>query len=393
MGAKIRENLYIGTMAGFDIGGLLKGAGGAAALSQLNPYTAIASAIPALFQGGLGIAQELKADKLARSTQRPVMQVPGAQLESLANARNMAMGDSPGLWQAQQLMARNQAGSTAAIMGSGGGGAERLAALALLDQNANANALSLGAQQEQYKVQQMMNLQGELARMQQTQEAQFLYNKDEPYRNIMAASNRLHDASAQNVHGALDSLGGSFASIVGQKTPSGMNPNVGRLMQGAGSPIGTRQAGNPTDTITRNNQRIDRANMGPQGEGPMNGLEAPANLLMNLGDAKVNTGDAATGGGTNLIGNAQGGTPWQRNYQSPGLMPDISSNSMRTAGNTPLAPSNDLSSKLGSSAKRSVLGGAFDSIAKLANMDPVDRRIRRGESMQNRYNSYGGGGY
>ena len=186
----------------------MAGTGGLSAASAVNPYAAAANAIPQLIQGGIGVAQAIKGAKLAKSTTRPWMNVPAAQTEALFNARNMATGQAPGLNTAMQQLAQSQAGSISGIQNSGGGGAERLAALTMLDQNAGDQALNLGAMQENWQAQQAMNLQNQLMQMAETQQKQFMYNKDEPYRNIMAASKASTDSGIQNLHGSLTGLGG-----------------------------------------------------------------------------------------------------------------------------------------------------------------------------------------
>ena len=204
----------------------MAGTGGLSAASAVNPYAAAANAVPQLIQGGIGIAQAIKGAKLAKSTTRPWMKAPAAQTEALFNARNMAAGQAPGLNTAIQQLAQSQAGSTSAIQNSGGGGAERLAALAMLDQNAGDQALDLGAMQENWQAQQALNLQNQLMQMAETQQRQFMYNKDEPYRNIMQASKEQTDAGIQNIHGAATGLGGTFASAITKGAKADVNALV-----------------------------------------------------------------------------------------------------------------------------------------------------------------------
>ena len=260
----------------------MAGTGGLSAASAVNPYAAAANAIPQLIQGGIGVAQAIKGAKLAKSTTRPWMNVPAAQTEALFNARNMATGQAPGLNTAMQQLAQSQAGSISGIQNSGGGGAERLAALTMLDQNAGDQALNLGAMQENWQAQQAMNLQNQLMQMAETQQKQFMYNKDEPYRNIMQASKEQTDAGIQNIHGAATGLGGTFASAI----TKGAKADVNALVDPAANPsVNGRQMEPSVNTL---NQQIDLDNMGPQGEGPMNGL--PVDNPLAKGPApKINT--------------------------------------------------------------------------------------------------------
>lgn len=254
----------------------MAGTGGLSAASAMNPYAAIAGAIPQVFQGALGVGQMIKGAKLAKSTQRPWMDVPAAQTEALFNARNMANGQAPGLNTAMQQMAQAQAGSIAGIQNSGGGGAERLAALTMLDQNAGTQAQNLGAMQENYKVNQASNLQNQLMQLADTQQKQFMYNKDEPYRNIMEASKASTDSGIQNLHGSLTGLGGTFAASL-TKRPAG---DIGSLVD---SP-----AADGSGTVTPSTDPFDPTKVAGQGEGPMNGL--PVDSPIAKGPApKINT--------------------------------------------------------------------------------------------------------
>jgi len=267
----------------------MAGTGGLSAASAMNPYAAIAGAIPQVFQGVLGVGQMIKGAKLAKSTQRPWMDVPAAQTEALFNARNMANGQAPGLNTAMQQLAQSQAGSIAGIQNSGGGGAERLAALTMLDQNAGTQAQNLGAMQENWRANQMGNLQNQLMQLADTQQKQFMYNKDEPYRNIMAASKASTDSGIQNLHGSLTGLGGTFAASL-TKRPAG---DIGSLVDSPAPSVAGRQPEPMTDTSSVNKQN----QMGPQGEGPMNGLPANSELPTDSGEipfmGSTNPGDAA----------------------------------------------------------------------------------------------------
>lgn len=206
------------------------GTGGLSAASALNPATAIMGAIPGVYQLGKGIIQDIQGDKLAKSAVRPVMNMTPAQQAALAQAFNLMRGEAPGSQAARDAMARSQAGSIAAIQNSGGGGAERLAALTRLNQNANTAAMDLGAMQQQFALQQAMNYQNQLMQADETQKRQFLYNQDEPYRNTMAKAEALDTAGPRNIMEGLERLGRAGASAISQdvkvNTP---DPNPGNI--------------------------------------------------------------------------------------------------------------------------------------------------------------------
>jgi hypothetical protein len=365
-----------------QIMGLLGGTGGAAAVSQMNPVTGIASAVPALFQTGLGIAQEIKADKLANSTTRPIMRTPGSQLEALANARNMATGQAPGISAAMQQLAQSQAGSIAGIQNSGGGNAETLAALTMLDQNAGNQARNIGAMQENWRAGQMGNLQNQLMQMADTENNLFRYNEDEPYKNIMAASQALHNAAPQNVQGGLNGLGGSLASMVGP-----MKGNTGAIPPGTGTDSRYQspsriQAETPIDAANANSL----ANMGPQGEGPQNGMEARQNYPYSPSPTPILTPGADEN--IQVHGQSLLSPPPIGNGEIPYMGSTIpTDNQLNIQSKQP-----DLTPILGRNATPTMLGGAFGNIVKMMNDlrggDPsVDQRIRKGESDLYKYNS------
>lgn len=387
-----------------QIMGLLGGTGGAAAVSQMNPVTAIASAVPALFQTGLGIAQEIKADKLAKSTVRPIMRVPGSQLEALNNARNMAAGQAPGLNAAMQQMAQAQAGSIAGIQNSGGGGAERLAALTMLDQNAGTQAQNLGAMQENYRVNQMGNLQSQLMQMADTQNNLFAYNEDEPYKNIMAASQALHNAAPQNVQGGLTGLGGSLASMVGPingKVNPGVVPPVTTNADGSLGPVSPVSA--PTD-MTKDYQSLlgigdpTMPRVGETVSYPYSPSKTPiltpgADESIQVGGQGITTVPFSGNGEIPFMGSTKPNDRLFSPIPEPiiGKMWDEKMGDEFNAGNDIRAKQPDLTPMLGRNATPTMLGGSFKNIAKmmkdLRGGDPsVDQRIRKGEADLYGYN-------
>lgn len=210
--------------------------GGMAAASALNPAMAIAGAAQPLFQGILGLTQGARARQIARRYPRPTYQIPGAATNALNDQRNLAMGQAPGLNTARQQLMQIQAGSANAIMGSGGGNNETLAALAMLDQNAGNQALDLGAMQEQFKAQQMGNLINEENAYAQWQEKKQDWDVTQPYIQAMEKSAAMNDAANTNVHDALGVAGG----LVAQTLKSG-EPKA--LMAGAAAKTGLMGAG------------------------------------------------------------------------------------------------------------------------------------------------------
>lgn len=192
---------------------LLK-AGGMAAASAINPAFAIAGAAKPLFQLGLGISQGARARSISRRNPRPTYTIPGAATNALNDQRNLAYGRTPGMSTAMQQLAQAQAGSIAGIQNSGGGGAERLAALTMLDQNAGNQALDLAAMQEQFQERQMQNYIGAQNAYAGYQEKKNDWDVMQPYKDAQAKAAAMNDAANTNLHGALGEAGGIVSSVL-----------------------------------------------------------------------------------------------------------------------------------------------------------------------------------
>lgn len=182
--------------------------------SAVNPVVAGIGAIPEVFKLGLGVSQALRARKIEKSQQRPLFTIPNAAQNAMAGQETLASGQAPGLSTAMNQLSQAQAGSTAAVQNSGGGGGERLAALTMLNQNAGNQALGLGAQQQQWQAQQqqnLINLQNQYADWQQRA---WEYNKYKPYEQAMAKAAELRNAANTNIYGAAKSGGGLISSAL-----------------------------------------------------------------------------------------------------------------------------------------------------------------------------------
>ena len=189
-------------------------AGGMSAASAINPAFAVAGAAKPLFQLGLGIAQGARARSISRRNPRPTYNIPGAATNALYDQRNLAYGQTPGMNTAMQQLAQSQAGSISGIQNSGGGGAERLAALTMLDQNAGNQALDLAAMQEQFKERQMQNYIGAQNAYAGYQEKKRDWDVMQPYIDAQAKAAAMNDAANTNIHGALGEAGGIVSSVI-----------------------------------------------------------------------------------------------------------------------------------------------------------------------------------
>lgn len=189
--------------------------GGKAAVSAVNPVAAGLSIIPEIGKGALALSQAIRARQLEKSTKRPVYAPPGSATEALNLQRNLAYGQAPGLSQATQLADRANAGANAAILDSGGGTAERMAALATVNQGAQESALQRGAMQAQYTTGQQQALAAGLNDYAKYQDEMFRYNKDAPFMAASQKAAELRDAANVNAYDMAKSIGGSVASTIG----------------------------------------------------------------------------------------------------------------------------------------------------------------------------------
>jgi hypothetical protein len=202
-----------------EFGKMLLG-GGMTAASAINPAMAIAGAAQPLFQGILGLTQGARARKMSQRYPRPSYQIPGAATNAINDQRNLAMGQAPGLDIARQQLMQSQAGSANAIMGSGGGGNETLAALAMLDQNAGDQALNLGAMQEQFKAQQMGNLINQQNAYADWQAKKQEWDSLQPYIQAQEKAAAMNDAANVNIDESLRTGGGLVAQTLRKNPPA-----------------------------------------------------------------------------------------------------------------------------------------------------------------------------
>lgn len=231
------------------IGSLLLN-GGMSAASALNPAFAIAGAAAPLFQGILGLTQGARARQISKRNPRQEFAIPGAATNALNDQRNLAMGQAPGISNAMNQLAQSQAASIAAMQNSGGGAGERLAAMALLDRNAGASALDLGAMQEDWKARQMANLVNQQNDYAKWQAQKWDYDVNQPYQEAQAKAAAMNDAANSNIHNALEVAGGLVGQTLTGASPAGQASGAASR-QGAGSGIAGKGASMALDTAMK----------------------------------------------------------------------------------------------------------------------------------------------
>lgn len=191
----------------------LAGTGGLSAATALNPYTAALGLAQPLFQMGLGIAQNVRANKILNNAERPTAVVPQALIESQRMFNNRVMS---GMMPGQQFAADQIAGAQAAAMRNatnmGGSAQNRIGTMLASQALADNSYANLNAQSAQYQMQQQQALANVLGQVANEQNRVWQYNEADPYAALMAAAQREKDAANRNIYGAIGGAGGAIAS-------------------------------------------------------------------------------------------------------------------------------------------------------------------------------------
>lgn len=254
------------------------------AATAMNPATAALSAIPSLFQGGLGIYQGLKANQLAKSQVRPVLGMQEGQQRALENAYNMAYSRMPGLSAYQQAADQNFAGAVGGIRQAGGSSSQRLAAITAMQQNANLTDMELAARQQMWQGQQMQNLQNQLMSAADTQAKIWDYNKNQPYLAAMEKASMMRDAANKNIYSSLKGVTGSLASTLYNDGKVAEKPKAATGWQSGKMPWGMY---NKSASVSPAQQPFDGSN-GSTNDG-VNPVDR--SMVPNLNELNPNTPD------------------------------------------------------------------------------------------------------
>ena len=196
----------------------LAGTGGLSAATALNPYTAALGLAQPLFQMGLGIAQNVRANKILNNAERPTAVVPQAEMERLRLVNNSYMS---GMMPGQQFAVDQIAGAQAAAMRNatnmGGSAQNRIGTMLASQALADNSYANLNTQSAQYQMQQQQALANVLGQVANEQNRVFQYNEADPYAALMAAAQREKDAANRKIYGAIGGAGGAIASGITQR--------------------------------------------------------------------------------------------------------------------------------------------------------------------------------
>lgn len=146
---------------------------------------------------------------------RPKYEIPQALKDYLSQAKFRAGAVGlPGQGQAEARMGRQMASSARAMQESGQSSSSIIAGLAGLNQQGleqQANLAALGAQQQDRR---MTDLYGAQTAMASEQKAQFMYDKDEPYRNAMDLASRLMKSADEGKQIGIEGISGILQSSI-----------------------------------------------------------------------------------------------------------------------------------------------------------------------------------
>lgn len=168
----------------------------ASGLANASPWIALGGAA---LQGVLGISQLVQARRL-RDTVRKPMTTPKALTEYLQRRKfGASVYGMPGQGQMEAKLARTTAGTVGAIERSGMSGAEKLGAIAAVDQSTKEAQQQMGVSGAQFKQGQEMAYDQALGQMAAEERRQFDYNVAQPFRSKELAYASLYQGGMTNL--------------------------------------------------------------------------------------------------------------------------------------------------------------------------------------------------
>lgn len=189
--------------------------------------SAILGAVPAAYQLGTGISQDIKARRLGKK-KRPEYVIPGEITNNVGLAKGAYNAASayglPGQGRIENNLMRSQAQAQEGILQSQQNPSASLLGLTAVNQNTNNAVADLGVNAAQFRQGNMDNTrQGLMSANQvlaQYRDMEFEKNRMEPFRNAMQAAAALRAGSISNIHGSLGSLANTAGQFI-NKSPSG----------------------------------------------------------------------------------------------------------------------------------------------------------------------------
>lgn len=181
----------------------------------VDPWTAAAAAVPAVFQGISGIIQSNKGKRMAQKNVRPTYFRPSEVGQSLAlSEQNYFNGGMPGTAAARNNISASSANAMDNVVQAASSGADVLDGISKINFNEGLQTNDLAAQQAAFKNQQLNQYQNQLVNSAQYADKEFAYNQDSPYQERAAAASALIGAGNVNTGNGINNLS-SLATTVG----------------------------------------------------------------------------------------------------------------------------------------------------------------------------------
>lgn len=197
--------------------------------------------IPALFQAGVGIAQQMKSKDLADRTQRPEYKTPDELIAAVGLSKSQ-FADPRFAGQAQlEAQVGQNLSQALEVAQSRGSGMQQVAAIAAAGNQASQD---IAAEQAKQQRSDLMDYQNMLKILAQSRDTEFQLNKFAPYSDQYNEAREMKGAGQQNLFSALDSL----AAITGRFSNTASNqPDTNALISQASQ----------SNQVTQNRQYAD----------------------------------------------------------------------------------------------------------------------------------------
>jgi hypothetical protein len=175
---------------------------------MIDPISLISFA-PSILQGAGAIGQLIAGNKLAKNNERPMYEIPAAQQEALANARNLSYDRQLAGQDAMEAGLDEQLANTnAEIQNTASSSTDALGALIGANANRMRSQTALDTEAARDYERRQMALRGELGQMASFEDKKWQLNELNPFMDKAAASSALTGSGLQNLFGAANSAVG-----------------------------------------------------------------------------------------------------------------------------------------------------------------------------------------
>ena len=229
----------------------------------MDPLTAsaalkLASFIPDIFKGTMGIVQNIRGNKLEDGLERPYMDIPKSALEALERSKQLASENLlPAQGVYEQQLDKSASRSLAGAREGARNPAQLLEAAMGIGESTNDSVLGLAIKGAERKDKNQGQLNRQLNTMASWEKMQFDTNEMQPFLDDAALASSLKGSGLQNMFGALDGISAN-ASALGENMD--WAALLKKLSEGEGKKKETTSEGltNPTDTVNIPNPNYEQ---------------------------------------------------------------------------------------------------------------------------------------